>query len=246
MDFTALLLILTFICGVSFILQKLYKFNNLASYTTELLASLFPILFIVLFIRSFIIEPFRIPSGSMIPTLLVGDFIVVNKYKYGVRVPLINKLIYENHYPNRGDVIVFQYPENTNVNYIKRVVGIPGDNIEYINKTLFVNGKPLLLKKINNLGPENDNLSNGIIYSENNGTKEYLILNNSDSAIDFKYNVPDDNYFVLGDNRDNSNDSRYWGTVHKNNLIGEAFMIWMYWNPKSDIRIFDRVGKSIE
>ncbi len=246
MDFTALLLILTFICGVSFILQKLYKFNNLTSYTTELLASLFPILFIVLFIRSFIIEPFRIPSGSMIPTLLVGDFIVVNKYKYGVRVPLINKLIYENHYPNRGDVIVFQYPENTNVNYIKRVVGIPGDNIEYINKTLFVNGKPLLLKKINNLGSENDNLSNGIIYSENNGTKEYLILNNSDSAIDFKYNVPDDNYFVLGDNRDNSNDSRYWGTVHKNNLIGEAFMIWMYWNPKSDVRIFDRVGKNIE
>ena len=246
MDFTALLLIITLICGVSFILYKLFEFNNKTFYIVEFFASLFPILFIVLFIRSFIVEPFRIPSGSMIPTLLVGDFILVNKYKYGIRVPLTNELIFKNNYPNRGDVIVFQFPENTNINYIKRVVGIPGDKIEYINKTLFVNGKPLQLKTINNLDSYNLNSSNGTIYLENNGTKEYSILNNSVRAIDFQYSVPDDNYFVLGDNRDNSNDSRYWGTVHKNNLIGEAFMIWMYWNPQSQVKTFDRVGKDIE
>ena len=246
MNFTALLLIITLFCGVSFILNRTIRFNGKTSYFFEFFASLFPILFIVLFIRSFVFEPFRIPSGSMIPTLLVGDFILVNKYKYGLRVPLTNKLIYENEYPNRGDVVVFQFPENTKINYIKRVVGIPGDRVEYINKNLFINGTQLSLQKFNDHDSLNMNLSNQIIYIENNGNKEYLILNNSDRGIDFKFNVPEDNYFVLGDNRDNSNDSRYWGTVHKNNLIGKAFMIWMYWNPQSEVKIFDRVGKDIE
>tara|TARA_B100000941_G_scaffold199515_2_gene144813 strand:+ start:6302 stop:7042 length:741 start_codon:yes stop_codon:yes gene_type:complete len=246
MDFTALLLMLTLACGVSFILHRSFNFSDKTSYLLDFLASLFPILFIVLFIRSFVFEPFRIPSGSMIPTLLVGDFILVNKYKYGLRLPLTNKLIFENKYPRRGDVVVFQFPENTKINYIKRVVGIPGDRVEYINKTLFINGIQLSLQKFNDQDSSNTNLSNQMIYIENNGNKEYLILNSTNRGIDFGFNVPDDNYFVLGDNRDNSNDSRYWGTVHKNNLIGEAFMIWMYWNPQSETKIFDRVGKDIE
>ena len=182
----------------------------------------------------------------MIPTLLVGDFILVKKYEYGLRVPLTNKLIYENNYPNRGDVIVFQYPENTKINYIKRVVGVPGDKVQYINKSLLINGKPLKLKKVDDYEFSNINLSNETVYIEDNGNKQYLILNNSDRGIGFEFNVPDDSYFVLGDNRDNSNDSRYWGTVHKNNLIGEAFMIWMYWNPQSEVEMLDRIGKDIE
>ncbi len=246
MDFTALLLILTLVCGVSFIFYRSFKLNNRTSFIFEFLASLFPILFVVLFIRSFVIEPFRIPSGSMIPTLLVGDFILVKKYEYGLRVPLTNKLIYENNYPNRGDVIVFQYPENTKINYIKRVVGVPGDKVQYINKSLLINGKPLKLKKVDDYEFSNINLSNETVYIEDNGNKQYLILNNSDRGIGFEFNVPDDSYFVLGDNRDNSNDSRYWGTVHKNNLIGEAFMIWMYWNPQSEVEMLDRIGKDIE
>lgn len=246
MDFTALLLLLTLICGVSFITYKLFNFNQKISNLIEFLASLFPILFIVLFIRSFVVEPFRIPSGSMIPTLLIGDFILVNKYEYGLRVPLINKLIYEYKYPNRGDVIVFQFPENTKINYIKRVVGIPGDKIEYMNKKLFINDKPLPLKKITDKKINSDIPSSGTIFIESNTNKEYLILNNSNRGMSFEFKVPKDSYFVLGDNRDNSNDSRYWGTVHKDNLIGKAFMIWMYWNPKSEVAIFDRVGKEIE
>ena len=246
MDFTALLLILTLVSGVSFIFYKSFELKNKTALIFEFLASLFPILFVVLFIRSFIIEPFKIPSGSMIPTLLVGDFILVNKYKYGLRMPLTNKLIFENKYPDRGDVIVFQFPENTKINYIKRVVGIPGDKVEYINKTVFINGKSLQLKSVDDTEFSNINLSNEMIYIEDNGTREYLILNNPDRGSSFEFNVPEDNYFVLGDNRDNSNDSRYWGTVHKNNLIGEAFMIWMYWNPQSEVAIFDRIGKDIK
>lgn len=246
MDFTALLLILTLICGVCFILYRSFKFNSKTLYVFEFFSSLFPVLLFVLVIRSFVIEPFRIPSGSMIPTLLVGDFILVNKHKYGLRVPLTNQLIYENEYPSRGDVIVFQYPENTKINYIKRVVGIPGDKVEYINKALFINGKRLLLKKIDDQDRSAISQFDGIIYFENNGNREYLIANTSDRGVSFEFNVPDDNYFVLGDNRDNSNDSRYWGTVHKDNLIGKAFMIWMYWNPKSNVKIFDRVGKDIK
>ena len=224
MDFTVLLLILTLVCGISFIIFRSFKPKNKALFIFEFLASLFPILFIVLFIRSFVIEPFRIPSGSMIPSLLVGDFILVNKYRYGLRVPLINTLIYENNYPNRGDVIVFQFPENTKINYIKRVVGIPGNDPQY----------------------SNIHSSDEMVYIEDNGYKKYLILNSSGRGVNFEFDVPDDNYFVLGDNRDNSNDSRYWGTVHKNNLIGEAFMIWMFWNPQSEVKIFDRIGKDIE
>jgi len=246
MDFTVLLLILTLVCGISFIIFRSFKPKNKALFIFEFLASLFPILFIVLFIRSFVIEPFRIPSGSMIPSLLVGDFILVNKHRYGLRVPLINTLIYENNYPNRGDVIVFQFPENTKINYIKRVVGIPGDKVEYINKTLFINGEELQLKRVNDPQYSNIHSSDEMVYIEDNGYKKYLILNSSGRGVNFEFDVPDDNYFVLGDNRDNSNDSRYWGTVHKNNLIGEAFMIWMYWNPQSEVKIFDRIGKDIE
>ncbi len=210
----------------------------------EFFSSIFLILFVVLLIRSFVVEPFRIPSGSMIPTLLVGDFILVKKYEYGLRLPLTNQIIFDNKIPDYGDVIVFQYPENKRINYIKRVIGLPGDTIKYINKTIFINGNKLPKIRSNNnhmisADPET-------IFTEDNGIKEYDILVNPGIGNTFSYTIPKDNYFVLGDNRDNSNDSRYWGTVHKDNLIGEAFLIWMYWNPSSDVSVFDRFGESIE
>ncbi len=244
MDFTFLLIIITLVSGIFYLIQRISSLHGMLFDIAEFFSSIFIILFIVLFIRSFIIEPFRIPSGSMIPTLLIGDFILVNKYEYGLRLPLTNQILIENNNPDYGDVIVFQYPENKKINYIKRVVGLPGDSIEYINKTIFINGKEIhrdITSKDHKISVDSK-----FIYTEKNGTREYDVLINPNIGNNFSYRIPQDNYFVLGDNRDNSNDSRYWGPVHKNNLIGEAFMIWMYWNPSSNISISDRFGENID
>lgn len=161
-------------------------------------------------------------------------------------MPLTNRIIFEMDKPEYGDVIVFQYPENKSINYIKRVVALPGDKIEYRNKTIFVNDR---IYKLNQLTQNSQGLYDDIkefIMLENNGSREYMILNTNHRSNDFVYNVPSDSYFVLGDNRDNSNDSRYWGSVPKDNLVGEAFLIWMYWNPNSKVSFFDRFGESID
>ena len=246
MDFTLVLVLITLICGILLMLRRIIPDDFFAVDIIDFFSSLFPILFAVLFFRSFIIEPFRIPSGSMIPTLLVGDFILVKKYEYGIRMPLTNTIIFEMDKPEYGDVIVFQYPENKSINYIKRVVALPGDKIEYRNKTIFVNDR---IYKLNQLTQNSQDLYDDIkefIMLENNGSREYMILNTNHRSNDFVYNVPSDSYFVLGDNRDNSNDSRYWGSVPKDNLVGEAFLIWMYWNPNSKVSFFDRFGESID
>ena len=246
MDFTLVLVLITLICGILLILRRIIPDDFFAVDIIDFFSSLFPILFAVLFFRSFVIEPFRIPSGSMIPTLLVGDFILVKKYEYGVRMPLTNRIIFEVDKPEYGDVIVFQYPENKSINYIKRVVALPGDKIEYRNKTIFVNDR---IYKLNQLTQNSQDLYDDIkefIMLENNGSREYMILNTNHRSNDFVYNVPSNSYFVLGDNRDNSNDSRYWGSVPKENLVGEAFLIWMYWNPNSKVSFFDRFGESID
>ena len=246
MDFTLVLVLITLICGILLMLRRIIPDDFFAVDIIDFFSSLFPILFAVLFFRSFIIEPFRIPSGSMIPTLLVGDFILVKKYEYGIRMPLTNTIIFEMDKPEYGDVIVFQYPENKSINYIKRVVALPGDKIEYRNKTIFVNDR---IYKLNQLTQNSQDLYDDIkefIMLENNGSREYMILNTNHRSNDFVYNVPSDSYFVLGDNRDNSNDSRYWGSVPKENLVGEAFLIWMYWNPNSKVSFFDRFGESID
>ena len=147
--------------------------------------------------------------------------------------------------PKRGDVVVFKYPENKNINYIKRVIGLPGDLIIYKDKTLFVNGN-----KYNQIKTNHDfdpiEIADGIVSYEHNEYKNYLILNQNESTFNFKYKVPPESYFVLGDNRDNSNDSRYWGPVPKENLVGKAFYIWMFWNFDSYYSFFDRVGSDIE
>lgn len=208
-------------------------------------ASFFPVILVVFVLRSFLFEPFKIPSGSMIPTLLVGDFILVNKFTYGIRLPVINKKIISLNDPQRGDVMVFRYPEDPSLDYIKRVVGVPGDTVSYQHKQLTVNGQPVKAEKLNDyLHPER------LYYSEQYqarlGDSEFRYLNDADAPafipdatrFPFRENctynaagvtckVPPGHYFMMGDNRDNSRDSRAWGFVPEENIVGKAFFIWL-------------------
>jgi signal peptidase I len=208
-------------------------------------AGLFPVIVVVFLLRSFLFEPFKIPSGSMIPTLLVGDLILVNKFHYGVRLPVINTKILDNNSPQRGDVMVFHYPPKPSLDYIKRVVGVPGDEVAYLNKNLTVNGKPVPKVALADFFDE-DALRYAKQFQETAGGKNYRLLNDADrpsfiaGADDFPYRqncryssegvvckVPEGHYFMMGDNRDNSLDSRYWGFVPEANIVGKAFFVWM-------------------
>ncbi|MBK7060053.1 MAG: signal peptidase I [Rubrivivax sp.] len=209
-------------------------------------AGLFPVILIVFILRSFLFEPFKIPSGSMIPTLLVGDLILVNKFHYGVRLPVINKKIIANNDPKRGDVMVFRYPVDPRQDYIKRVVGIPGDEISYFNQSLSINGQKVPTVAKGDFYDE-DSLRYSPQFSEKLGTVEHQILvdprrqayygpdpksfpmheNCRYSAEGVTCKVPPGHYFMMGDNRDNSQDSRYWGFVPDENIVGRAFFVWM-------------------
>jgi len=215
----------------------------------EYARSLFPVILAVLVLRSFLVEPFRIPSGSMMPTLLVGDFILVNKFAYGVRLPVINSKVIDVGKPARGDVMVFRYPKNPSIDYIKRVIGLPGDKVAYYKKQLFINGQPA---KQN--GQESyAGVGAGVSMSGAKLRQEHLLGVNHDILIDEsratmegEFTVPEGQYFVMGDNRDNSNDSRYWGFVPEENLVGKAFMVWMNWDSKADGVAWERLGNSIQ
>jgi signal peptidase I len=208
-------------------------------------AGLFPVILVVFVLRSFLFEPFKIPSGSMIPTLLVGDLILVNKYHYGVRLPVINKKIVPNHNPQRGDVVVFRYPPQPSLDYIKRVVGVPGDEVAYLNKQLTVNGQPVP-KVAQPDFFDADSMRYSKQFQEQTGSKTYKVLNDDGrpafvpGASEFPFHdqcrysaegvvckVPEGHYFMMGDNRDNSLDSRYWGFVPDENIVGKAFFVWM-------------------
>ncbi len=212
-------------------------------------AGLFPVILVVFLLRSFLFEPFKIPSGSMIPTLLVGDLILVNKYHYGVRLPVINRKIIANHDPQRGDVMVFRYPKDTSIDYIKRVIGIPGDEISFRNQQLYVNGVPAPLQQTPPPGFYDEDMRLYFPeYTEKLGDTEHRILLNPGSqpfygpedkiTFPFRENcrysaegvtckVPTGNYFTMGDNRDNSQDSRFWGFVPDENIVGKAILVWM-------------------
>ena len=200
---------------------------------------LFPVVLIVLLLRGFLAEPFRIPSGSMLSTLEIGDFILVNKFAYGIRPPVWNKKIIEINDPHRGDVIVFRYPENPSVDYIKRVVGVPGDEIAYYNKVLYINGKQI---KQEPLGVYQAGFPNLKRFKEQlDGVEHDILINVMYPAGDFVVTVPPNSYFVLGDNRDNSRDSRVWGFVPDKYVVGRAFAIWMHM-PKWQLPSFRRNG----
>ena len=220
-------------------------------------AGLFPVIAVVFVLRSFLFEPFKIPSGSMIPTLHVGDLILVNKFHYGVRLPVINTKITEGTPPKRGDVMVFRYPPKPSLDYIKRVVGLPGDEVAYLNKRLTVNGQPVPTAS----APEffdSDSMRYARQFEERHGGKIYHTLNDEDrpafipGASDFPYKdqcrysvegvickVPAGHYFMMGDNRDNSLDSRYWGFVPEANIVGKAFFVWMNFGDLGRIGAFE-------
>jgi signal peptidase I len=220
-------------------------------------AGLFPVILAVFVLRSFLFEPFKIPSGSMIPTLLVGDLILVNKFTYGIRLPVVNTKLSEGTAPQRGDVMVFRYPPKPSLDYIKRVVGVPGDEVSYLNKQLSINGQPVSKKPVADFFDE-DGMLYFKQYQETIGTKSYRILNDDSrpafipGAENFpmrqncRYSVegvickvPEGHYFMMGDNRDNSLDSRYWGFVPDRNIVGKAFFIWMNFGSLKRIGSFE-------
>lgn len=261
------LVVATIATGLAWIVDRLFFFKKRQEATdeqptqepliVEYAKSFFPVFFIVLLLRSFIAEPFRIPSGSMMPTLLVGDFILVNKFAYGVRLPVTKTKMIELDTPESGDVVVFRYPMSPSIDYIKRIVGVPGDKISYKGKTPYINGGPL---SISTLGPyeaigSGMRAQGAIEGLEQLGDTEHSILVYP-RAPDFNAGcqfledreviVPEGHYFVMGDNRDDSNDSRCWGLVPDTNLVGKAFVVWMSWDLKrSGIVGWSRIGNLI-
>ena len=250
MTFALILFVLLVFTGLVALADKLYFARQRRAtgkrepWWIEYPRSFFPVILIVFVLRSFVVEPFRIPSGSMIPTLLVGDFILVNKYTYGIRLPIINKKIVSLNDPERGDVMVFRYPDKPSLDYIKRVVGVPGDTVVYRNKRLYINGElQPLAEAPDYLHPER------MLYSRRftetlNGVKHDILNDDSQApgisrhrqfpyADQCSYNaeglsckVPAGHYFMMGDNRDSSEDSRTWGFVPDANVVGKAFFIW--------------------
>ena len=204
--------------------------------------SFFPVILVVFVIRSFIVEPFKIPSGSMMPTLLAGDFILVNKFTYGLRVPVLNNTIIPISEPKRGDIFVFHYPPDPSIDYIKRVVGLPGDKIVYKDRSLFVNGQKIDTTDVGDYPYEGIGMNyiNAKRLHEQLDDVNHDILIDADAfSKDVEVTVPEGHYFAMGDNRDNSRDSRYWGFVPEHNLVGKAFFIW--WNFSE----FGRIGTVI-
>ena len=215
----------------------------------EYARSFFPVILIVLILRSFLVEPFRIPSGSMLPTLEVGDFILVNKFTYGIRLPVTDYKILQMGEPARGDVVVFRYPKDPSTDYIKRVVGLPGDHVEYRDKTVYVNGEPMSKEYVGPYMGSNTGMPlSGIQRMQENldGVQHDILIEHNKPRIDGGMIVPQGHYFVMGDNRDNSNDSRYWGTVEEKYLVGQAFMIWMNFNSDHGGITWGRIGQSID
>ncbi|MDC9724419.1 MAG: signal peptidase I [Gammaproteobacteria bacterium] len=252
MSFPALMVTLVFVTGIIWLIDSFFWAPKRLGeqkdpLVVEYAKSFFPIILVVLVIRSFIAEPFRIPSASMLPTLHIGDFILVNKFSYGVRLPVLNTKVIAIGEPERGDVVVFRYPKNPQVDYIKRVIGLPGDTVGYFNKTVYINGNKVAQdvkeKDINliSLVPARNELR----FEQLTELGHDILVDPDRRLIEGEAVVPAGEYFVMGDNRDNSNDSRFWGTVPEENLVGKAFFIWMSWDWNSGGIVWNRLGNSI-
>lgn len=267
LDFEELLVLVVCITGIVWFLDLIWRIirsNFVVGSSNSALVrgtrgvvdytkAFFPVLLIVLLLRSFWFEPFRIPSGSMLPTLQVGDFILVNKYEYGVRLPVLDKKVWDVGKPQRGDVMVFKFPHDESVNFIKRVVGIPGDTVVYENKKLIVNGVEVTQESAGMyVIPSPRQAREVLLLNEKIGENQHLILvDENQQSVTMQFTVPNDHYFVLGDNRDYSNDSRFWGYVPEANIVGRAFLIWFSWDGTDECSFWscvrwDRIGESIE
>ena len=216
----------------------------------------FPVLLAILILRSFIAEPFRIPTGSMIPTLKIGDFILVNKFAYGLRLPVTNSKVVPIGLPERGDVVVFRYPgmgqddPDAGIDFVKRVVGMPGDRVAYHRGVLTINGEPVQYRVEGPVDIRSGDIGialPGMLANEKLGEHEHQVQNFVQSLEaggmgDGEFDVPAGHYLVMGDNRDNSLDGRFWGMLPEENLRGKAFLVWMNWNRGID---FSRIGERI-
>ncbi len=249
-NFPLVLVCAVFVTGVITLIDKYFWRKHRGPDAKEpllidLSRSFFPVLLLVLVLRSFVVEPFKIPSSSMVPTLLVNDFILVNKFTYGIRLPVIRTKIIDVSDPQRGDVMVF-FPPHDDRYFIKRVVGLPGDEIRYINNVLYINGIEMKQELVAGIPPESPK---SFIMTEDFGDEggEHLMrkqMHPGSLSRHYRMVVPEGHYFMMGDNRDNSSDSRAWGAVPEENIVGKAFAIWMHWELKS-LPKFDRNGKII-
>jgi signal peptidase I len=254
MDFSLLLVVLTGVCGLIWggevAWRRLRSGGALAPPSSHVVVdyarSFFPVLLLVLVVRSFLFEPFRIPSSSMVPTLLIGDFIFVNKFSYGLRLPVLNTKILDVDEPSRGDVIVFRLPSDPSMNYIKRLVGLPGDKVVYRNKRLTINGELVALTGTRLYN--RDNMPPAQLFTEQlGGVQHEILLEPFSPGREGEFNVPDGHYFLMGDNRDNSLDSRFSqvGFVPEGNIVGKAVRIWMNWSFPAAPK-WERIGSKVQ
>lgn len=251
MNFALVLVILSFVSGFIYLLDVLFWAKKRSSHQkpskiVEYSRSFFPVFFIVLLLRSFVIEPFRIPSGSLEPTLLVGDFLAVNKFSYGFRLPVWEKKVISVANPKTGEIAVFRWPPDPSFDYIKRVIGVPGDKVSYHNKILTINGQQM--KQTFKEYTTDESSGKAVAkYSENlNGVVHDIYLRPEAPAVDFDVTVPEGHYFMMGDNRDDSADSRFWGFVADRYLRGKAFIVWMSWNSKTGTIRWSKIGSIIK
>ncbi len=246
MDFSLILFIALLASGAVWLLDSLVLARRRAArdgvsleaprdpLLVEYSKAFFPVILIVFILRSFVAEPFRIPSGSMLPTLNVGDFILVNKFTYGIRLPVINAKVVSVSDPERGDIMVFRFPHDPKLHFVKRVVGLPGDKIEYNAEKLYINGK-LMQQKVDGEYEFRNGVRRKLSLKKltedlDNVKHDILIDPRRRSSQRMKFDVPEGQYFVMGDNRNYSNDSRYWGFVPDKNVVGKAFFIWFSWD----------------
>lgn len=250
MNFALILVVLSALSGFVYLLDALFWARNRRpeqkpNKIIEWSRSFFPVFFIVLLVRSFLIEPFRIPSGSLEPTLLVGDFVAVNKFSYGLRLPVLEKEIVSFKHPKTADVVVFRWPPDPSFDYIKRVIGTPGDRVSYRNKVLTINGKEMKQRFVSYTTDQSSGKPVSLYREDLNGVEHDIFIRTDVPAVDFDVVVPEGQYFMMGDNRDDSADSRYWGFVSNEYLRGRAFAVWMSWN-SSDYGVrWSRIGRII-
>ena len=250
MNFALVLLLLSLISGFIYLLdvafwEKKRTKNQKPNKIIEYSRSFFPVFLAVLVLRSFLIEPFRIPSGSLEPTLLVGDFVAVNKFAYGLRLPVIEKKVISIANPKTGEIAVFRWPPDPSFDFIKRVIGVPGDKIGYHNKVLTVNGKEAKQTFVAYTTDESSGKPVSKYKEDLNGVVHDIFIRTDVPATDFDIVVPAGDYFMMGDNRDDSADSRFWGFVPDAYLRGKAFLVWMSWNSKTGTIRWSNIGKLI-
>jgi len=249
-DLEFLLVTATAVTGIIWLLYALFTKKKAPEHEPVLLEyarSFFPVLLAVLLLRSFVAEPFRIPSGSMLPTLEIGDFILVNKFAYGLRLPVLHTKILEVGEPQRGDVVVFRYPDNPSIDYIKRLVGVPGDVVSWNDKTLIVNGVELnRTLQGDYIRPDQRTPPSIHLKEDLLGVTHDILVTPGRVGPTGSQTIPAGHYLMMGDNRDNSNDGRMWGLVPEANIVGKATLVWMHMNWDGDGFNFSRIGNKMQ